>query len=123
MLRDRPTACCDGTGVTEVSDFSSFRLFAVVSAFTPGPNNITLAASAATFGFRATWPHILVITVGFNLLFVAGFLGLNELFSTFPLVCSIARYAAFCFLLYLCWKTRASYAYLILLWQGYFSLR
>ena len=63
-----------------------------------------LAASAATFGFRATWPHILGITVGFNLMVVVGLLGLNELFSAFPLVYNTARYAAFCFLLYLCWK-------------------
>ena len=70
----------------EVSNFVSFCPFAVVSAFTPGPNNIMLAASAATFGFRATWPHILGITVGFNLMVVAGLLGLNELLSSFPLV-------------------------------------
>ena len=88
----------------EVSNFASFCLFAVISAFTPGPNNMMLAASAATFGFRATWPHILGITVGFNLMVVAGLLGLNELFSAFPLVYNTARYAAFCFLLYLCWK-------------------
>ena len=88
----------------EVSNFASFCLFAVISAFTPGPNNMMLAASAATFGFRATWPHILGITVGFNLMVVAGLLGLNELFSAFPLIYNTARYAAFCFLLYLCWK-------------------
>ena len=88
----------------EVSNFASFCLFAVISAFTPGPNNMMLAASAATFGFRATWPHILGITVGFNLMVVTGLLGLNELFSAFPLVYNSARYAAFCFLLYLCWK-------------------
>ena len=88
----------------EVSNFASFCLFAVISAFTPGPNNMMLAASAATFGFRATWPHILGITVGFNLMVVAGLLGLNELFFAFPLIYNTARYAAFCFLLYLCWK-------------------
>ena len=88
----------------ELTNFVSFCLFAFTSAFTPGPNNLMLAASAATFGFRATWPHILGITVGFNLMVVVSLLGLNELFSTFPTVYIISRYAAFLFLLHLTWK-------------------
>ena len=32
--------------------------FAIVTAFTPGPNNLMLAASGANFGFRRTLPHL-----------------------------------------------------------------
>ena len=88
----------------DLTNFVSFCLFAFASAFTPGPNNLMLAASAATFGFRATWPHILGITVGFNLMVIVSLLGLNELFFNFPIIYSISRYAAFLFLLYLTWR-------------------
>lgn len=48
-------------------------LFAVVTSITPGPNNILLTASGATFGFRRTVPHMLGINAGFlSLILVTG---------------------------------------------------
>ena len=38
--------------------------FSIVSAVTPGPNNILLWASGATFGFRATIRHMIGSAVG-----------------------------------------------------------
>jgi threonine/homoserine/homoserine lactone efflux protein len=38
--------------------------FLASMGFTPGPNNVMVASSGATFGFRATVPHILGVTVG-----------------------------------------------------------
>ena len=38
--------------------------FAFVSSFTPGPNNILLWASGATFGFRRTVPHVAGTALG-----------------------------------------------------------
>ena len=73
----------------DLTNFVSFCLFAFASAFTPGPNNLMLAASAATFGFRATWPHILGITVGFNLMVIVSLLGLNELFFNYSIFLNI----------------------------------
>ena len=40
-------------------------VFSLVMGFTPGPNNIMLASSGATFGLRRTWPHMLGVTIGF----------------------------------------------------------
>jgi threonine/homoserine/homoserine lactone efflux protein len=63
--------------------------FAVATSVTPGPNVLMVAASAAHHGLRATWPHMLGITLGFSLmLLVVGF-GLAG-----PLAASPALHAA-----------------------------
>ena len=66
------------------STLISFATFAMVSAFTPGPNNVMLAASGANFGFCRTLPHILGILVGFCSLVVAAGFGLATLFKMMP---------------------------------------
>ena len=72
----------------------SFTLFAFVSAFTPGPNNMMLASSGANFGFRASLPHISGVSAGFtSLLIAAGF----ELYN-------ILKVISFFFLVYLALK-------------------
>jgi threonine/homoserine/homoserine lactone efflux protein len=42
-------------------------LFALVGSITPGPNNILLMRSGASFGLRRTVGHILGIQLGFTL--------------------------------------------------------
>jgi len=84
--------------------FSAFAIFATIAAFTPGPNNIMLAASGANFGFGRTIPHILGITAGFMSVVIAGGLGLGSLFSIAPLSYDILRVFAFGFLIYLGYK-------------------
>ena len=82
----------------------SFTLFAFVSAFTPGPNNIMLAASGANFGFWATVPHILGVSAGFISLVIAAGFGLSGLFSIFPNLYNILKIISFFFLVYLILK-------------------
>ena len=82
----------------------SFTLFAFVSAFTPGPNNIMLAASGANFGFRASLPHILGVSTGFISLVIAAGFGLSGLFSIFPNFYNILKIISFFFLVYLTFK-------------------
>ena len=79
----------------------SFTLFATVSAFTPGPNNIMLATSGANFGFRASIPHILGVSVGFISLVIAAGFGLGSLFATFPDLYDIMKIISFVFLIYI----------------------
>ena len=86
------------------STLISFATFAIVAAFTPGPNNVMLAASGANFGFRRTLPHIFGILVGFCTLIVAAGLGLATLFSIMPWLYDISKIISFLFLLYLAWK-------------------
>ena len=82
----------------------SFTVFATVSAFTPGPNNIMLAASGANFGFRASLPHILGVSVGFISLVIAAGFGLASLFAAMPKLYEFMKIISFLFLIYLAWR-------------------
>ena len=86
------------------STLISFATFATVAGFTPGPNNVMLAASGANFGFRQTLPHILGIVFGFCTLVVAAGLGLATLFAALPWLYDALKIISFVFLLYLAWK-------------------
>ncbi len=86
------------------STLISFATFALVAAFTPGPNNVMLAASGANFGFRRTLPHIFGILVGFCSLVVAAGLGLAVLFVAVPWLYNVLKVMSVLFLLYLAWK-------------------
>lgn len=78
--------------------------FALVTAFTPGPNNMMLMISSANFGVRRTLPHCLGITVGFPLMVAIVGLGLGGLITASPMLHHALTYGAFAFLLYLAWK-------------------
>lgn len=88
----------------ESSSLVGFMVFALVSAFTPGPNNVMLTASGANFGFRRSLPHIIGITAGFCSLVLAGGFGLAALFSALPELYSIMKIASIAFLVYLAWR-------------------
>ncbi|MEJ1999320.1 MAG: LysE family translocator [Maritimibacter sp.] len=49
----------------------AFLGFAVVTLFTPGPNNLMLLASGANYGLRRTVPHMLGVALGLVLKVVA----------------------------------------------------
>ena len=59
-------------------------LFAFASSITPGPNNIMLASSGLTYGFRRSIPHMLGISCGFVLMLVLVGLGLGAVFRMWP---------------------------------------
>ena len=83
---------------------AAFLPFAVVSAFTPGPNNLLLAASGANFGIRRTIPHLLGVVCGFPLLMLAVGLGLGTLFQRHPEVHTVLKFGGAAFLIYLAWR-------------------
>src|SRR6185312_14074988 len=51
-------------------------LFSLVMGFTPGPNNVMLAASGANYGISRTWPHLWGVTLGFPVMLLLIGLGL-----------------------------------------------
>lgn len=79
-------------------------LFAFASSITPGPNNIMLASSGLTYGFRRTVPHMLGISGGFMLMVVVVGLGLGMLFQRWPQLHGVLQAACAAYLLYLAWK-------------------
>jgi threonine/homoserine/homoserine lactone efflux protein len=78
--------------------------FLMSMAFTPGPNNILVASSGVNFGFRATIPHILGITLGFPLMLLLVGLGLAKVFIAVPAVHLVFKYVSIVYLLYLAWR-------------------
>ncbi len=84
-------------------------LFALAATATPGPNNVMLTASGASFGFRRSLPHMLGITVGFPLMVIAVGLGVGEIFTRHPQLHLGLKYIGAVYLLYLAWRiARAS---------------
>jgi threonine/homoserine/homoserine lactone efflux protein len=88
----------------ETTNLLAVITFAVVTAFTPGPNNLMLAASGANFGFRRTVPHIAGITIGFMTVFLAAGSGLASLFAALPQLYDLLKILSVLFLIYLAWR-------------------
>ena len=84
--------------------FAGFIVFVTVASFTPGPNNVMLASSGATFGFRRSTQHIVGITIGFSVVVFASGLGFAQLLSAFPTLHAVLKGAGTLFLLFLAWK-------------------
>jgi threonine/homoserine/homoserine lactone efflux protein len=84
-------------------------VFASVMAFTPGPNNVLLAASGVNFGFMRTMPHIWGVTVGFDVLLIAGAVGVGFLFHAFPALHTVIKIGGAIYMLYLAWKVATAH--------------
>lgn len=78
--------------------------FAVATLWTPGPNNIMLANSGATFGFRRTGPHLLGVALGAAFMFFLVAIGLGEVFQASPTFRTVLRWAGAVVLIYLAWR-------------------
>jgi threonine/homoserine/homoserine lactone efflux protein len=84
-------------------------VFASVMAFTPGPNNVLLAASGVNFGFMRTMPHMLGVTIGFDVLLIAGAVGVGFLFTAFPALQTAIKVCGAIYMLYLAWKVATAH--------------
>ena len=82
----------------------SFIAFAFATAGTPGPNNLMLAASGATFGLRRTLRHIFGVSLGFAAMIAAVGLGLAGLFEALPWLKVALKWVGGAYLLFLAWK-------------------
>jgi threonine/homoserine/homoserine lactone efflux protein len=81
-----------------------FATYSFVMSITPGPNNVMLTASGATFGFRRTVPHIFGICAGFSVVLLAVCAGLDALFTRWPEAQTVLRWAGAAYLVYLGWR-------------------
>jgi len=88
--------------------FTGFFIFTVVSAFTPGPNNIIALSSGVGFGFKRTLPHVWGVAVGFAIMtFLVG-LGVGLIFERWPWVQQALLVLATFYLVYLAWNLARS---------------
>ncbi|MDW6005070.1 LysE family translocator [Vibrio mangrovi] len=86
----------------------ALALFAFISTFTPGPNNMMLMASGANVGFVRTLPHMLGVTFGFGaMVFLVG-IGVSGIFHAFPLLHPILKWLCLAYLIYLAVKIATS---------------
>jgi threonine/homoserine/homoserine lactone efflux protein len=87
----------------------ALTLFACVMAFTPGPNNIMLAASGVNFGFAHTIPHMAGVTIGFAVLIAACGAGLGLLFAAAPSLHLVLKVAGALYMLWLAFKVATAH--------------
>jgi threonine/homoserine/homoserine lactone efflux protein len=81
-----------------------FATYSFVMSITPGPNNVMLTAAGANFGFRRTVPHMLGISVGFSVQLLAVCAGLGAIFTRWPELQAVLRWAGAAYLVYLGWR-------------------
>ncbi|MDE2385433.1 MAG: LysE family translocator [Alphaproteobacteria bacterium] len=79
-------------------------LFAVIMAFTPGPNNTILMASGLAHGFRRTLPAVAGVALGFPFLALCIGLGLGQLLEAVPGFHAALKYGGAAYLVWLAWK-------------------
>ena len=77
---------------------------AVSMTWTPGPNNMMLAASGANFGWRRTVPHAMGVTLGFPLMLVLVAMGLGRVFAAEPRLATALAWAGLAAMLWFAWR-------------------
>ena len=87
--------------MTELLPLMSYCL--VMSA-TPGPNNVMLATTGASFGYRGALPVILGIQAGIFVQTMLVCAGLGSLFVAYPMAQQVLRIAGALYLMFLAWK-------------------
>jgi threonine/homoserine/homoserine lactone efflux protein len=87
-----------------------FMTYTLVMSITPGPNNIMLTASGASFGFKRTLPQMAGICTGFAVQLIAVSAGLAAVFARWPLIRSLLAAAGAAYLVFLGWQMLRSNA-------------
>ncbi|KKC25777.1 LysE family translocator [Sphingomonas sp. SRS2] len=82
--------------------------FCIVSTVTPGPNNMMLLSSGATFGFRRTIPHMFGISIGCVVMVLLLGFGLASVIGRLPWLYTLLHIVSTAYLLYLAWRIATS---------------
>ncbi|QIA63451.1 LysE family transporter [Vibrio astriarenae] len=88
----------------ELGVIYALGIFAFVSTFTPGPNNIMLLTSGANVGFVKTLPHMAGIMCGFSFMVIVVGIGLGSVFELYPQLQEVLKWACLSYLLFLTYK-------------------
>jgi threonine/homoserine/homoserine lactone efflux protein len=78
--------------------------YCFVMSATPGPNNVMLATTGASFGYRGALPVILGIQAGLFVQTMLMCLGLGSVFVAYPMAQQVLRIAGALYLMFLAWK-------------------
>jgi threonine/homoserine/homoserine lactone efflux protein len=78
--------------------------FAFVSSVTPGPNNILLWASGASFGVRRTLPHVAGTALGIGVMALAVAAASGAVLAAVPALATLMKLGGSVYLLYLAYQ-------------------
>lgn len=92
----------------ELGKIALIAMFATSMVGSPGPVNMALMASGASFGYRRSLPFLLGSISGFLLVCLAVALGLGSLFITFPTLQIVFLFASVLYIIYLAYKIATS---------------
>ena len=81
----------------------AFIVFVLVSAFTPGPNNIMIMASGLNYGVTRSLPHLMAITLGVPSMFLIVGLLLAWPFQNISWLRPTVQLLGILYLFYLAW--------------------
>lgn len=93
-----------GIGGPELYWLASVTGFAIAMSATPGPNNVMVASSGATYGFARTVPHLLGVSAGFAIMVAAVALGAGEILHAHPVIHEALKWIGAAYLLWLAWR-------------------
>ncbi|CAV19303.1 LysE family translocator [Vibrio sp. 10N.222.54.F12] len=82
----------------------AFLLFSTSIAITPGAGNIALLGISSRYGFAATLPFISGNAVGIIIVLAGSSVGLVSLFTLYPDLYNILKYAGAAYLLFMAWS-------------------
>lgn len=92
----------------EYTHLLALLTFAVVSSFSPGPNNIMLMTSGANVGFYRTIPHIVGVVAGYSIMLLLVGLGLMQFLQQSPFFHNVLQILCLIYLLYLAYRIATS---------------
>lgn len=94
---------------TTLEFLPALATFAFVSCITPGPNNLMLLGTGARFGVRRGMPTLLGVLLGFQVLLLAGYVGVAAAIAWHPGARTALAWACGAYLAWLAWRSwRAS---------------
>lgn len=83
---------------------SAFLTFTIITAFTPGPNNILALNSGIRYGFKGSIPIITGICAGFFCVMIACAMTVFSLSSISERFIALMKYVGCLYMLWLAWK-------------------
>ena len=82
----------------------AFLLFSISIAITPGAGNIALLGISSRYGFAATLPFISGNAFGIIIVLAGSSVGLVSLFTIYPELYNVLKYAGAGYLLFMAWS-------------------
>ena len=86
-------------------NWMSFLTYAMITAFTPGPNNIMSLTNATRHGLRRSYPFNLGIWAGFSIVMILCAVLTTTLHAVLPAIKTPMLILGAGYILYLAWKT------------------